>query len=238
VKTVAILQPAYLPWLGFFERFALCDEVIVLDHVRIDKNSKTKFANRNRVRTPQGWTWLTVPLLTKGQAGELTLDSLSIDDASRWREKHWATIEQNYRRAPFFERYAPPLRMVYAQAWPMLVPLCEQITRDLLAAFEIRTAQRSSRSMESRSTKSELILDLCRESGATHYLSGPFGREYLDLEAFARARIDVRFHEYVHPTYAQSYPGFEPNLFAYDLLFHAGPDALRVLRTSTQALAA
>ena len=238
MKTVAILQPAYLPWLGFFERIALCDEVIVLDHVRIDRNSKTKFANRNRVRTATGWSWLTVPLCTKGREDDLSLAALEIDNTGRWREKHWATIEQNYRSAPFFDHYAPALSAVYDQDWPRLLPLCERITVDLLRAFQITTPLRSSSSMQSRSSKSALILDLCREADATRYLSGPLGRDYLDLEAFAYAGIDVRFHDYFHPQYQQAYAGFGPCMFAFDLLFHAGPKARGILRTTGEVLAA
>jgi hypothetical protein len=238
VKTVAILQPAYLPWLGFFERFALADEVILLDHVRIDRNSKTKFANRNRLRTPQGWAWLTVPLLTKGRDDDLALDALEIDPDGRWRAKHWASIEQNYRRAPCFAAYSEELRATFSREWSHLVPLCTHAMDGLLRALDIRTPWIASSSLESRSTKSELILDLCRERAADRYLSGPFGRDYLDLAAFARAGIAVEFHDYAHPTYRQAYPGFQANLFAYDLLFQAGPDAGALLRTSGRSVAA
>jgi hypothetical protein len=236
--TVAIMQPAYLPWLGYFERAALADVVISLDHVRIDRNSKTKFANRNRVRTPQGWTWLTVPLHTKGRDAQLALDGIEIEEDGRWRTKHWATLEQNYRRAPHFAEFAPALAAIYAREWDKLVPLCDELTRTLLAAFDIRTPWRSSSKMQARSSKSELVLDLCREAGATRYLSGPFGRDYLDRAAFERAGIAIEFHDYVHPIYPQSHPGFEPNLSACDLLFHAGREARSILRTRREVRAA
>lgn len=234
MKTLAILQPAYLPWLGFLERIRLADEVVVLDHVRIDRNSKTKFANRNRVRCAQGWSWLTVPIRTRGREAELALGQIEIEEDTRWREKHWATIEQNYRRAPFFADYAAELQAIYARPWTHLVPLCSAVTGVLLRAFEIDTPLHSSSAMESRSAKSELILDLCRESHATRYLSGPFGRDYLDLAAFERAGITVDFHEYVHPVYEQCYPGFEPYMCAFDLLFQAGPQARNVLRSTAR----
>ncbi len=238
MKTLAILQPAYLPWLGFFERIALADEVIVLDHVRIDRNSKTKFANRNRVRTSQGWSWLTVPIRTRGCDEELALDRILIEEDGRWRAKHWATIEQNYRRAPFFERYCAGLQATYVNEWAQLVPLCSAVTGALLRALDIDTPLISSTTLESRSSKSELILDLCLERNATHYLSGPFGREYLDFAAFERAGIALQFHDYVHPVYAQSYAGFQPFMFAYDLLFHTGPDARALMSTTRELRAA
>ncbi len=238
MKTVAILQPAYLPWLGFFERIALADEVIVLDHVCLDPNSKTKFAHRNRVRTPQDWTWLTVPILSRGRGKELALDRILIEEDGRWRAKHWATIEQNYRRAPFFERYGGELQAVYANEWAQLLPLCSSVTRSLMRALGIDTPLISSSTLQSRTSKSDLLLDLCIERNATHYLSGPFGRDYLDLAAFARAGVALQFHDYRHPIYAQSFAGFQPCMFAYDLLFHAGPGARALMSTTRELRAA
>lgn len=238
MKTVAILQPAYLPWTGFLERIACVDEAILLDHVRIDRNSKTKFANRNRVRTADGWTWLTVPLRTKGRDGELALNALEIDDSSRWRAKHWATIQQGYARAPYFEEYSKTLRETLDRPWTHLTPLCDALLADLMDAFSIRTPLRRSSTMRSRSAKSALILDLCLEAGADRYLSGPFGRDYLDAEAFARAGVALAFHDHVPPLYEQGTQPFVPGLCAYDLLFHEGPAASRRLRRVQEVRAA
>lgn len=238
MKTVAILQPAYLPWTGFLERIACADEAILLDHVRIDRNSKTKFANRNRVRTAEGWTWLTVPLRTKGLGDDLALNSLEVDESSRWRAKHWATLRQGYARAPFFAAYSNTLRETLARPWSHLTPLCDVLIDDLLRAFSITTPLRRSSQMQSRSTKSALILDLCMEAGADRYLSGPLGRDYLDASAFARAGIELCFHDHVPLVYDQHDADFVPGLTAYDLLFHAGPSAARYLRRNLEARAA
>src|SRR6266851_6680171 len=117
---ISIMQPAYLPWLGYFHRIAISDLHIVLDHVEIDRNSKTKFANRNKVRTKEGWSWLTVPLVSKGKTGELQLDKLEVDNSSNWRRKHWNTIESNYARANFIDDHRLFLATVYSREWTRL----------------------------------------------------------------------------------------------------------------------
>jgi len=226
---LCILQPAYLPWLGFLERVARCDECVLLDHVQIDRNSKTKFASRNRVRTQQGWTWLSVPLKTKGRSDELELERIEIEEDGRWRAKHRACIEQSYARAPYLKEHRPLLERLYAQPWERLVPLANASLEYLLEAYDIRTPLVSSASLGCREQKSALILELCRARGATHYLSGPFGRDYLDAAAFASAGIELEFHDHVPPVYAQAHAGFEPGLSAIDLLFNHGPRAREIL---------
>src|SRR5262245_36818808 len=111
------MQPAYLPWLGYFHRIALADLFIVLDHVQIDRNSKTGFAHRNKIRTKDDWCWLTVPLKTKGKHGELYLDKVEIANDQPWAERHWATLRHNYQKAKFFAEHASALDGFYARSW-------------------------------------------------------------------------------------------------------------------------
>jgi hypothetical protein len=228
---VTVMQPAYLPWLGYFHRVALSDLFIVLDHVQIDKNSKSGFAHRNKVRTLDGWVWLTVPLKTKGKHGKLYLNQLEIVDDQPWAEKHWATLRHNYGRAPYFKEYARSLEDVYARSWNRLTDLARAITGSQLDAMGIHTPIRFSSEMNVQGTKDELILNLCQAVGATTYVSGPFGRSYLRLELFEAAGIRVVFDDYQHPTYPQVYPGFEPYMAAIDLLFQCGPQSLPTIRT-------
>lgn len=236
---LCILQPAYLPWLGFLERVAQCDECVLLDHVQIDRNSKTKFASRNRVRTQQGWAWLSVPLKTKGRSEELELARIEIEEDGRWRAKHRACIEQSYARAPFLGEHRPLLERLYAQPWERLVPLANASLEYLLAAYGIDTPLVSSASLGVRERKAQLILEICRARGATHYLSGPFGRDYLEPAAFAEAGIELEFHEHVAPVYTQAHPGFEAGLSALDLLLNHGPRAREILlRARSSELAA
>jgi len=223
------MQPAYLPWLGYFHRIAMSDLHISLDHVQIDRNSKTKFANRNKIRTQQGWCWLTVPIKTKGRQGDLAIDQLEIAADTDWAAKHWQTLKQNYARAPFFVQHAPFFEAIYARHWDRLVDLTGAITDYLLLALGIRTPALKSSEMGVAGVKDELILNLCKAVNASTYLSGPFGRDYLDARTFESAGIRLLFHDYQHPLYQQAYPGFEPYMSAVDLLFNLGPESLRVI---------
>lgn len=224
--TVSINQPAYLPWLGYFERIAGSDLHIVLDHVQFEKNS---FTNRNRVRTKDDASWLTIPVATKGRFGDLAIDRLEFVPNDPWRKKHWATLRMNYARAPFFKTYAPAYEELYARDWPGFGPMVRAFLAQHLRDLGITTPLRYSSEMGIGGAKSELVLNLCREAGADTYLSGALGRGYLEEEAFTAAGIAVRYQDYVHPTYAQTWPGFVPYLCVLDLLFNHGPDSLGIL---------
>ncbi len=215
---VSINQPAYLPWLGYFHRIAVSDLHIVLDHVQFEKNS---FTNRNKVRTADGWCWLTVPVATSGRFGA-AINELEIATNQPWARKHWQTLQFNYARAPFFREHAAHLEDIYQRPWTHLAPLLRELTTWQLEQFDIRTPLRFSSEMKPAGTKSDLVLHLCRAVGATRYLSGPLGKDYLDESAFAAAGITVEYHAYNHPAYRQAFRGFEPNLAAVDLLFNCG----------------
>jgi len=230
---VSINQPSYLPWLGYFDRIAKSDLHIVLDHVQFEKNSVT---NRNKIRTAEGWQWLTVPVRTKGRFGDLAVNTIEVEDNRRWADKHWKSLEQHYRRAPHFQEHAEFFRSVYARPWTRLFELISETNRHIFEALGMAPVIRFSSEFGLQSRKEELVLDLCRVVGATHYISGPFGREYLSLPAFASAGIGVTFHDYQHPTYHQAYPGFQPNLSVIDLLFNHGPRSLSILANTQRGI--
>jgi len=223
---VTIMQPAYLPWLGFFDRVAASDLFIVLDHVRMDRSTKTQFANRNKVRTRTGWCWLTVPVPAHG---DLLLDRLPISPSPRWQAKHMATLEQCYGKSAHFGVHREFFRELLTSPVELLAEPVNRSTAYLLKALAIETPVIFSSSLKERGTKSGLVLNLCREVRADAYISGPFGREYLDRATFEEAGIDVVFHDYAHPEYPQAYPGFEPYMSVVDLLFNHGLDSLDIL---------
>ena len=223
---ISINQPAYLPWLGYFHRIAVSDLHVVLDYVQFEKNS---FTNRNKIRTKQGWQWLTVPVETKGHFGDLAIHKIAIDNHDRWAQKHWNAMRLNYARARHFEEHVPFFEELYRRPWTRLNDLVKEITAYLLQAFAIETPLQFSSTMGPSARKDELILELCRQVSATSYLSGPLGRDYLREELFRNADIKVLYHDYVHPRYDQAYPGFEANMSAIDLLFNHGPRSREIL---------
>lgn len=231
---VSINQPAYLPWLGYFHRIAISDLHIVLDHVQYEKNS---FINRNKIRTSNGWGWLTVPLKTRGRFGDLAIAQVEIANKQRWSEKHWNSIRMNYSKANYFREHADFFEGIFSRSWELLNPLLREITTYLLDAFGISTKILFSSEIGASCRKSDLVLELCRKVGATSYLSGSLGRNYLDEAAFEKAGIAVYYQDYEHPTYTQLYPGFERYMGAIDLLFNCGPESLGIIMQGQALLA-
>lgn len=227
---VSINQPAYLPWLGYFDRIARSQIHIVLDHVQFEKNS---FTNRNKIRIKEGACWLTVPVKTKGRFGHLQINTVEIADINNWPQKHWQSLLTNYGKAPYFGQHRAFFEGVYAKRFERLIDLNRVITEYLLDAFSIGTRILYSSELPVEGTKSALVLNLCQQIGATSYLSGPLGRGYLVTDSFTAADITLDFHDYAHPVYSQVFPGFEPYMTAVDLLFNHGPDAKKILSESS-----
>jgi hypothetical protein len=223
---VSIHQPAYLPWLGYFERIARSDVHVVLDDVQFEKNS---FINRNRVRTPEGTCWLTVPVRTGGRFGALAINALETDNTADWGKKHARSLAQGYAKAAYFTGNARFFADAYERRWTHLLPLCLHITGYLLAALEIRTPLVLASTLNVSGHKDERILAICRQLGATTYLSGALGRNYLNAERFSGAGIELKYQDYEHPVYPQGRGWFERNLSVVDLLFHCGPASRDIL---------
>lgn len=223
---VSINQPAYLPWLGYFHRIRHSDLHIVLDDVQFEKNS---FTNRNKLRTADGWTWLSVPLLTKGKFGDLAINTVEIANERPWARKHWDTLRFGYKKAAHFAEEAPYWEEVFSRRWDRLIDLQRETLAHQLQALDITTELRSSADLAVEGAKADLVLNLCKAVGATVYLSGPFGRDYLDPADFHEAGIELRFHDYTHPTYEQAQPGFEPYMAALDALLALGREGTKEL---------
>jgi len=226
---VSINQPAYLPWLGYFDRIASSDLHIVLDHVQFEKNS---FINRNRLRTKDGDTWLTIPLATKGRFGSLPINKLEFAQNVPWSRKHWSTIDMLYRNAPYFNSYASVYKDLYACEWTDFISAIKSFLKQYLSDLGINTPIVFSSELNITGCKSELILNLCRSVGAKKYISGPQGRNYIDESSFSELNINIEYQDYKHPRYVQCYPGFQPFMGILDLLFNHGCQSLSILKNT------
>jgi len=229
---VSIAQPAYLPWLGYFDRIFRSDLAVVLDHVQFERRG---FTHRNRICGKNGPMWLSVPINRKGNF-DMPIKDLTISNDSDWQKKHWDSIRHAYGKTACWEQYAPALEPIFRRQWTELNSLLAESTAILFELLGISTKIIYSSAMQVSGVKNELIVNICREAGATEYISGPFGRDYLEQESFAQAGIAVRFHDYRHPQYPQQQPGFVPNMSVIDLLLQHGPASLEIL-TRAQELA-
>ena len=221
---VSINQPAYLPWLGYFDRIASSDLAIVLDSVRVEKGSYT---NRNKMRSSNGWSWLTVPIKSSGQP---FISEVQIDNQRDWRKKHFQLIHQAYAKAHHYNEHIEWVADLYAKEWTGLNELLTYSNRYFLSALSIWTPIIHSSALNVTGVKSELVLNLCKEVGATEYISGPFGIDYLDLPSFDRAGIRVTFQHYTHPLYEQCQGGFESHMSVLDLLLNCGTDSWQIFQ--------
>lgn len=230
---VSIHQPGYLPWHGLFHRLALSDLHIFFDTAQFEKNG---FNNRVKIRTAQGEQWLTVPILVKGRFGSNPIKEAQVNPTVAWRENHWKTLNLSYGRAAYFSEHIPFFREFYARPWTHLGPLNMHALTYLARALGINCEFVRASELAVNGEKSELVLNLCRAVGATTYISGVNGRDYLDRRAFAEAGIDLRFQAYKEPHYQQFREGFRPYMSVMDLLFHHGPAARDIMMTGQDTL--
>jgi hypothetical protein len=229
---VSINQPAFFPWLGYFHRIAISDQHIVLDDVQFEKNS---YVNRNRIKTQVDPLWLTVPLFTSGKFGDLAINKVEISHISKWQKKIIESVRQFYRKAPYFNDYFPFLEDTFINhEWVLLNDLIKHLNKYFLNALEINTPLIYSTNMQVEGAKSELVLNLCKKVNCTTYISGPFGKDYLDKESFDSNGIEIHYHEYSHPVYPQLYKGFTPNLSVVDLLMNCGSESKNILMLNSE----
>ena len=225
-RTLVVLQPGYLPWLGFFDQMRRSDVFVYYDDVQYDKHG---WRNRNRIKSPAGPQWLTVPVHHKGWPRIL---DVTIDHRTPWAKKHVASIRQHYGRAPYAEPYLADLEALLSSGWDKLVDLDVAVVALLCRWLGLeRTIVRSS-TLGIAGEKSERLLNLCRYFEATRYLSGNAAQAYLDVDSFSRAGLEVEWQDFVHPTYPQLHGEFVPYLSAVDLLLNCGQESAAILSKS------
>lgn len=226
-RVAAIHQPECFPWLGFLDKARQADVFIFLDNVQYEKNY---FHNRNKIRTADGWTWLTVPAATSGRASQ-SIAEVEIHPTAlpRWREKHLSSWRQTYGPARFGPVYLPALESLYSKKHLRLADFNVDVIRWLFEAFEIRAETELASRLPCSAGPTERLVSLCRAVGADVYLSGVSGKDYLDEGAFSRAGIELRYQRFFHPVYEQRYSPFIPCMTSLDLLFNHGREAGRIL---------
>lgn len=222
MKIAAIHQPQYLPYLGFFHKVKHCDIFVAMDSVQFDRRG---LQHRNKVKTPQGEQWLTIPVKHRSREEEM-IGSMVINNELPWSRKHWSTIQTNYARSAYFDKYAPELQTILDKEWTNLCELDMELLQWVMDKLEINKPIVYLSELNVEGNKSELLINTCKAVEADTYLSGPGGRRYMDLEAFATADVEIIWQEFTFPTYHQVLPelDFIPNLSIIDTLLCWGPD--------------
>lgn len=214
-------QPVYLPWLGLFHKIALADMFISFDQVQYQPRD---WNNRNRIKTPQGPIWLTVPVLRKGYL-EKSICDIEINNDEPWGRKHWRSLKIAYAKSPYFQKYAAFFEDTYHRRWESLVDLNTYMLKWFLDTLGLPVPVRSAGEWNFQGQKSDLVLDMCRQVGASSYIFGALGKDYADVPSFEREGIQVVFQDYAHPVYPQLHGEFVSHLSVVDLLFNCGDES-------------
>jgi hypothetical protein len=222
---VGIIQSSYLPWRGYFDLIDDVDLFIFLEDVEYSRGT---WRNRNRIKTPQGLRWLTVPV--HHRMGMLIQD-VEIDYKLGWVDKHIASLRQSYSKAPHFERYANPIFDILARRLRTISELNVALTRELMRMLAIDTPTRLSSDIQASGQKDERVLSLLRAMGATHYLSGPAAKDYIVPARFAETGIALSYKSYQYTPYPQLHGVFESQVTVLDLLFNCGPESAKHLKS-------
>jgi hypothetical protein len=226
---VAISQPSYLPWSGFFDLADQVDQFVLLDDAQFVKQS---WHQRNRIKSPSGLQWLTVPVVFRGRLGQPLCDVM-IRDPQFW-VKHVRAVEVNYGKARYFERYYPTLKEILQNRslGGRLLDLNIELIQWFAKELTVTTPMIRSSTLSVEGKRSDRLVSICRLLGAADYVS-PRSATYLleDARLFAEGGLKVWFQNYTHPIYEQRFPPFAPYASVLDLLFNHGPESGGIVRS-------
>jgi hypothetical protein len=218
---VGIHQPNYLPYLGFFDKMKRSDIFVIYDDAQFEKG---EFQHRNRIRIYHGWKWLTVPVEKK----HIPINEIRIKNevatwkGVKWADAHFKDIRDNYKDTPFYSTYEEEIKMIYEKVYDKLVELNMELINFLIKTFDIDVKMVFSSELEFISKSTERLVEIVDALDGDIYLSGPKGRDYLDVSLFWKKGVKVEFQNFKHPVYKQRYDGFIPNMSAIDALFNVG----------------
>ncbi|MBN1291784.1 MAG: WbqC family protein [Candidatus Latescibacteria bacterium] len=227
-KKAAIVQSNYIPWKGYFDLINLVDEFILYDDMQYTKRD---WRNRNRIKTPNGLLWLTVPVIVKDRFFQKIKDTIVSD--RNWNIKHWKTITANYSKTQHFFEYRGLFENLYLGMDEInLSSINFKFINAICEILGIRTSLSQSMDYNLCEGKTERLVDLCRQVGATEYISGPSAKNYIDEELFRKKGITLRYMDYSgYPEYTQLFGPFEHNVSIIDLIFNEGAYAPNYLKS-------
>ncbi|MCD4822861.1 MAG: WbqC family protein [Methanococcoides sp.] len=221
MKKVVIHQPNYLPWIGYFQKISSSDIFIILDDVQFSKDS---FTQRTKIRTPNGWMWLTIPIQKNNNFNNINQVLLPSD--SKWLNSHWKSIVANYSKSKYFNQYGSFFEELYLNNNIQdLQAFNEKIILYLLDVLKIDVEVFRSSDFELDSLKgTDLLIELVKKVDGDCYISGMGGNNYMDTNLFSQNNIKLEYFKYKPFEYEQRWDGFEPYMSIIDLLFNCGDE--------------
>ncbi|MEZ5172431.1 MAG: WbqC family protein [Bacteroidia bacterium] len=224
---VAITQSNYIPWKGFFESVEMVDTLVLYDDMQYTKRD---WRNRNLIKSPEGTKWLSIPVEVKGKYFQ-KINETRISDPS-WARSHWMTLKHTYGKLPGFALYGSVFEELYSREYEMLSEVNYAFTKAICDILGIKTPIRWSHEFDLPEGKTERLVSICRDLGATEYYTGPAAKNYMDETLFDSNNITVHYYDYSgYPEYDQIYPPFTHGVSMLDLLFCTGSDFRKYMKT-------
>ncbi|MBF0236078.1 MAG: WbqC family protein [SAR324 cluster bacterium] len=219
-KVVTIHQPEHLPWCGYFNKMRLADHYVILDDVQFKKNN---YQNRNRILTPYGVKWLSVPIQMKGHISKTIQNMEVIPD---WESKYWGLLAQSYGKHPFYKIYSEELNTIVFSGKTNILDINMDWINFFRKLFQIKTPLSFSSSLGLQSTSTQRLVEICQRHEASEYLAGGGAKDYLETELFDTANISLSYHDFSPRRYSQhQIENFEPYMSALDLIMNVEPNS-------------
>lgn len=228
MKKIAILQSNYIPWKGYFDLINIVDEFVLYDDMQYTRRD---WRNRNKIKTPQGLKWLSIPVEVKGKYFQKINETLVSDKS--WSVTHWQTIKQLYSKTPYYKDYKDLFEDFYMNNQEEHLSLINARLIELVnSILGIQTKITWSSDYELVEGQTEKLLGICQQAGADVYLSGPAAKEYFDEALAEKMGVQVEWMDYSgYPEYQQLYPPFEHGVTILDLIFNEGPGATSFMKS-------
>jgi hypothetical protein len=224
---VAVHQPQYLPWLGYFDKINRADIFVLLDNVQFKKN---EWQNRNRIKTANGRQWLTVPVMYKYPQ---LINEVEINNKDKWQHRQRQAIISNYKKAPYWSLLEEFFEEIFSSKWQYISQLNIHVVKRLAELLGITTPIHIVSELgEFPEDPDERLIALTRHFNADTYLAGGGGKGYMNMEKYAERGIEVIFQEYKHPVYNQLFGDFKPFMSVVDLIYNHGEKSLEILMAS------
>ena len=226
---VAVHQPQYLPWIGYFDKMRRADVFCYLNDVQYKKN---EWQNRNRIKTAQDWQWLTVPVRYRFPE---KINEVRINNTTQWSKKHLQAIKTNYSRAPYFKEYISIFEDTFSRDWELISGLNINLIECLKDALQMKEKKTIiSSELTLREDPTDRLIDICKELGADTYLAGQGGANYMDTIRFEKNGLNVIIQEFKHPVYPQLFGDFQSHMSIVDLLFNCGTESMDMIRSANE----
>jgi len=228
LKKIIITQSNYIPWKGYFDSINMADEFVLYDDMQYTRRD---WRNRNQIKTKDGLKWLSIPVEVKGKYFQ-KINETKVSE-SDWGEKHWNTILHNYSKAKFFNEYKTIFEELYLNSKEeFLSKINYNFIKAICDILDIRTEMKWSSEFNLLEEKTERLVDICKNEGATDYYSGPAAKAYMNEELFEKENIKIHYFDYSgYPEYTQLHGDFTHAVSILDLIFNEGPDSKKFMKS-------